>query len=92
MENDRELRSGGRTDLIVKLQIVSPQELSQIEQNCYEKIQANSSFNPRSVIKTVTLLMIMNRGSPMLGILWDKIRLENLFFCTYHLFFQLISN
>ena len=47
--------SGGRTDLIVKLQIVSPQELSQIEKDCYAKIQANSSFNPRSAIKTVTL-------------------------------------
>jgi curved DNA-binding protein len=46
---------GSRSDLIVKLQIVSPKELSQIEQDCYEKIQANSSFNPRAEIKEVSL-------------------------------------
>ncbi|HTL90063.1 MAG TPA: DnaJ C-terminal domain-containing protein [Leptolyngbya sp.] len=46
---------GDRSDLIVKLQIVSPKELSQIEQDCYEKIQANSSFNPRTKIEEVTL-------------------------------------
>ena len=46
---------GGRSDLIVKLQIVSPSELSEIEQDCYEKIQAHSSFNPRSAIAEVTL-------------------------------------
>lgn len=49
------LSNGDRTDLIVKLQIVSPQELSEIDQECYEKIQANSSFNPRSTIEAVTL-------------------------------------
>ncbi|WP_068817268.1 DnaJ C-terminal domain-containing protein [Phormidesmis priestleyi] len=49
------LPKGSRTDLIVKLQIVSPKELSQLEQDCYEKIQANSSFNPRSEIEEVTL-------------------------------------
>lgn len=49
------LPKGGRTDLIVKLQIVSPKELSEIEQDCYEKIQTNSSFNPRSAIEEVTL-------------------------------------
>ncbi|QLE49230.1 J domain-containing protein [Nostoc sp. C057] len=46
---------GGRTDLIVKLQIVSPKELSKIERDCYEKIQANSSFNPRTALQGVTL-------------------------------------
>ncbi|MBO3458628.1 J domain-containing protein [Aetokthonos hydrillicola Thurmond2011] len=45
----------GRTDLIVKLQIVSPKELSTIEQDCYEKIQANTSFNPRTALEEVTL-------------------------------------
>lgn len=49
------LPKGGRTDLIVKLQIVPPKELSEIEQDCYEKIQANNSFNPRSAIEEVTL-------------------------------------
>lgn len=46
---------GNRTDLMVKLQIVSPQELSQTEQDCYEKIRAASSFNPRSALKEMTL-------------------------------------
>lgn len=46
---------GGRSDLIVKLQIVSPKELSEIEQDCYEKIQVNSSFNPRTALDQVTL-------------------------------------
>ncbi|MCL1473416.1 DnaJ C-terminal domain-containing protein [Argonema antarcticum] len=49
------LPKGDRTDLIVKLQIVSPKELSEIEQDCYEKIQASSSFNPRSTLEEVTL-------------------------------------
>ncbi len=49
------LPKGDRTDLIVKLQIVSPKELSEIEQDCYEKIQSNSSFNPRSTIEEMTL-------------------------------------
>jgi curved DNA-binding protein len=49
------LPKGVRTDLIVKLQIVAPKELSEIEQDCYEKIQANSNFNPRSAIAEVTL-------------------------------------
>jgi curved DNA-binding protein len=43
------------TDLIVKLQIVSPKELNEIEQDYYEKIQAASSFHPRSAIAEVTL-------------------------------------
>lgn len=46
---------GDRTDLMVKLQIVSPQALSETEQDCYEKIQAASSFNPRSTLEEVTL-------------------------------------
>jgi curved DNA-binding protein len=49
------LSKGGRSDLIVKLQIVSPKELSEIEQDCYEKIQAHSSFNPRTALSEVTL-------------------------------------
>lgn len=49
------LPNGDRTDLIVKLQIVSPKELSEIEQDYYEKIQANSNFNPRSAIEEVML-------------------------------------
>ncbi len=46
---------GTRSDLIVKLQIVSPKELSEIEQDCYEKIQAHSRFNPRTALEDVSL-------------------------------------
>ncbi|WP_017301654.1 DnaJ C-terminal domain-containing protein [Nodosilinea nodulosa] len=49
------LPQGNRTDLMVKLQMVSPQELSQIEQDCYEKIRAASTFDPRSALEEVTL-------------------------------------
>jgi curved DNA-binding protein len=49
------LPKGGRDDLFAKLQIVTPQELSSIEQECYEKIQANSSFNPRSQLGEIKL-------------------------------------
>jgi len=45
----------GRGDQIVKLQIVSPKDLSQIERDCYEKIRANSSFNPRANLEEVRL-------------------------------------
>ncbi len=46
---------GGRSDQIVKLQIVSPKELSEIERECYEKIRANSSFDPRTDLERVKL-------------------------------------
>jgi curved DNA-binding protein len=46
---------GGRSDLIVKLQIVPPKDLSQIEREYYEKIQADSSFNPRAHLDEVRL-------------------------------------
>jgi curved DNA-binding protein len=49
------LPKGGRGDLFAKLQIVTPQQLSQIEQECYEKIQANSSFNPRAQLGEIKL-------------------------------------
>jgi curved DNA-binding protein len=49
------LPKGGRGDLFAKLQIVTPQELSLIEQECYEKIQANSSFNPRAQLEEIKL-------------------------------------
>ena len=45
----------GRSDQIVKLQIVSPKDISQIERDCYEKIRANSSFNPRANLEDVRL-------------------------------------
>jgi curved DNA-binding protein len=49
------LPKGGRGDLFAKLQIVTPQDLNSIEQECYEKIQANTSFNPRAQLKEMTL-------------------------------------
>jgi curved DNA-binding protein len=49
------LPKGGRGDLFAKLQIVTPQDLSSIEQECYEKIQANSSFNPRAQLEEIKL-------------------------------------
>ena len=49
------LPKGGRGDLFAKLQIVTPQELNEIEQECYEKIQANTTFNPRAHLEEITL-------------------------------------
>ncbi len=49
------LPKGGRSDLFAKLQIVTPQELNAIEQECYEKIQANTIFNPRDRLEEIKL-------------------------------------
>ncbi|MEA5549599.1 DnaJ C-terminal domain-containing protein [Anabaena cylindrica UHCC 0172] len=49
------LPKGGRGDLFAKLQIVIPKDLSAIEQECYEKIQANTSFNPRTQLEEIKL-------------------------------------
>ncbi|MEH1911986.1 MAG: DnaJ C-terminal domain-containing protein [Nostoc sp.] len=49
------LPKGGRGDLFAKLQIVTPKDLSAIEQEYYEKIQANSSFNPRAQLEEIKL-------------------------------------
>lgn len=49
------LPKGGRGDLFAKLQIVTPQDLNAIEQECYEKIQANTSFNPRAHLEEIKL-------------------------------------
>jgi curved DNA-binding protein len=49
------LPKGGRGDLFAKLQIVTPQNLNEIEQECYEKIQANTTFNPRAQLEEITL-------------------------------------
>jgi len=49
------LPKGGRSDLLAKLQIVTPKDLSPIEQECYEKIQANTSFNPRTQLEEIKL-------------------------------------
>ena len=44
-----------RTDLLVKIAIVPPKELSTIERESYEKIQANRTFNPRSNLNQMVL-------------------------------------
>ena len=49
------LPKGGRGDLFAKLQIVTPQELNAIEQECYEKIQAHTTFNPRAHLEEIAL-------------------------------------
>jgi curved DNA-binding protein len=49
------LPKGGRGDLFAKLQIVTPQDISSIEQECYEKIQAHTSFNPRAQLEEIKL-------------------------------------
>lgn len=49
------LPTGGHGDLLAKLQIVTPQDLSAIEQEYYEKIQANTSFNPRAQLEEIQL-------------------------------------
>jgi len=46
---------GGRGDLFAKLQIVTPKDLSAIEQEYYEKIQANTTFNPRAQLEEIKL-------------------------------------
>jgi len=46
---------GNRTDLLVRLKIVTPKELSVQERECYEKLQQVSSFNPRREIAEVHL-------------------------------------
>jgi curved DNA-binding protein len=49
------LTKGGRGDLFAKLQIVTPQDLSPIEEEYYEKIKANTSFNPRTQLEEIKL-------------------------------------
>ncbi|MBR8839150.1 MAG: DnaJ domain-containing protein [Stigonema ocellatum SAG 48.90 = DSM 106950] len=49
------LPKGGRGDLFAKLQIVTPKDLSPMEQEYYEKIQANTSFNPRAQLEEIKL-------------------------------------
>ncbi|OLP16428.1 molecular chaperone DnaJ [Leptolyngbya sp. 'hensonii'] len=46
---------GTRGDQLIKIVIVPPKDLSPIEKECYEKIRANRSFNPRSHLQSVKL-------------------------------------
>lgn len=47
------LPKGGNGDQLLKIQIVPPKELSTLERECYEKIAANRSFNPRSHLESL---------------------------------------
>lgn len=46
---------GKCSNQIVKLQIVTPKELTPLERECYEKLRQASSFNPRRSIEEVRL-------------------------------------
>ena len=46
---------GGRGDLLVKIAIVPPKDLSPVEREYYEKIRDNRNFNPRSHLQQVQL-------------------------------------
>ncbi|MGB3513463.1 MAG: DnaJ C-terminal domain-containing protein [Microcoleaceae cyanobacterium] len=49
------LKSGERTDLLVRIIIVAPKDISSVERECYEKIKANRTFDPRSHLKSVSI-------------------------------------
>ncbi|MBE9187323.1 J domain-containing protein [Microcoleus sp. LEGE 07076] len=44
-----------RTDLLVKVAIVPPKELTAADRECYEKINASRTFNPRSNLSQMVL-------------------------------------
>jgi curved DNA-binding protein len=46
---------GSRSDQLVRLVIVTPKEISQVEREYYEKIRSHRSFNPRSNLAQVKL-------------------------------------
>lgn len=46
---------GNRTDLLVRLKIVTPKDLGAQERECYEKLRQVSSFNPRKAVAEVHL-------------------------------------
>lgn len=48
-------KGGERTDQLVKIAIVSPKEITPLERECYEKIKANRTFNPRSNLKQMLI-------------------------------------
>ncbi|MGP1384889.1 MAG: DnaJ C-terminal domain-containing protein [Thainema sp.] len=48
-------RKGGRGDQLVRVQIVPPKTLSEVERECYEKIRDSRTMNPRSSIANIHL-------------------------------------
>ncbi len=49
------LGKGGRGDLLVKITIAAPKDLSQQERELYEKLRAIRSYNPRSNLNNIRL-------------------------------------
>ncbi len=49
------LPKGGRSDLLVKIAIVPPKDLTPSEREYYEKIRESRSFNPRSHLQQIRL-------------------------------------
>lgn len=49
------LGSGGRGDLLVKIAIATPKDISQQERELYEKLSSIRSYNPRSNLNNVRL-------------------------------------
>lgn len=49
------LGKGGRGDLLVKIMIVAPKDLSQQERELYEKLRTIRSYNPRSNLNNIRL-------------------------------------
>jgi curved DNA-binding protein len=45
----------GRSDLLVKIAIAAPKEISSVEREYYEKIRESRSFNPRSHLQQIHL-------------------------------------
>jgi curved DNA-binding protein len=48
-------KGGGRSDLLVKVVIVPPKELTNTEKEYYEKIKASRTFNPRANLGNISL-------------------------------------
>ena len=46
---------GDRTDLIARIKIVTPKDLTPSEKECYEKLRQTSNFNPRRTLAEVRL-------------------------------------
>jgi len=48
-------KSKERTDQLVRIIIAAPKSISSLERECYQKIKANRTFDPRSHLKNVSL-------------------------------------
>lgn len=48
-------KGSGRTDQLVRIVVVAPKPLSALEQECYEQLKANRTFNPRAALQRMKL-------------------------------------